>query len=114
MKRRKQDGYAVIEFTHAGIPDDQLRPEEFNEHQIEVMNALEPKFQDQIRRGIPIGVMDVETGEDIESFNRKNVVPSETQLNSLARVLYREIQEFYKNPENVKNMKQWEKENGAK
>ena len=68
MKRRKQDGYAVIEFTHAGIPDDQLRPEEFNEHQIEVMNALEPKFQDQIRRGIPIGVMDVETGEDIESF----------------------------------------------
>ena len=114
MKRCKHEGYAVIEFTHAGIPDDKMRPEDFNEHQIAVMNALAPKFQDQIRQGIPISVMDIETGEEVESFNRKNVVPSDTQLNSLARVLYHEIQEFYKNPENVKKMKQWENENGAK
>ena len=112
MKRRKTEGYVVIEFAHAGIPDDQLRPEEFNDHQIAVMNALDSKFQDQIRRGIPMSVIDIETGEDIEIYNRRNVVLSEAQKDSLARVLFHNIQEFYKNPENVKKMKHWEKENG--
>ena len=84
-KPKNTSGYAVIELNHGGIPDDQLRAEEFDELQNAVLNALPPERQEPIRQGCPVIVIDMETGDRIAAFNLKNVKPDKYQMESFAR-----------------------------
>ena len=84
-KPKNTSGYAVIELNHGGIPDDQLRPEEFDELQNAVLNALPPERQEPIRQGCPVIVIDMETGDRVAAFNLKNVKPDKYQMESFAR-----------------------------
>ena len=108
MKRNKTAGTAIIEFNHGGIPDDELKPEEFSEYQLAVLRSLPVERQDSIRRGCPVKVIDMDTGNEIAAFNMKNVEPTEFQKQMLARALYESMQRFYSNPENEAKFKEWE------
>lgn len=74
MKKRrmnkKQSGTLVIELNHRGIPDEELKPEEFNDYQLAVLAALDPKLQEKIRQGCPFSVVDMETNTCIAQFNK--------------------------------------------
>ena len=63
--RKEPTGYAVIEFNHSGIPDNELKPEEFTPRQEAVLRALQKDRQAQIRRGCPVAVIDMATGDRI-------------------------------------------------
>lgn len=100
--KKKTQGYAVIEFNHGGIPDNELQPEEFNELQMSVLNALPADRKKPILRDCPAAVVNLATGEKIASFNIKNVAPSEYQKKALVRALYEATQRFMQDPENAK------------
>ena len=61
--KKKSQGYAVIEFNHGGIPDNELQPEEFNQLQVSVLNALPADRKQPILRGYPAAVVNLATGE---------------------------------------------------
>lgn len=104
--KKKRSGTIVIELNHSGIPDDQLKPEEFDEKQLCVLNALDRSFQDKIRRGCPVHVVDMESGEAIARFNSHNVKPSEAEMQFLARSLLDGFLEWRKDPENLKTLEE--------
>ena len=86
MKKPKNaSGYAVIELNHGGIPDDELKAEEFDELQNAVLNSLPTERQEPIRQGCPVIVINMETGERIATFNMKNVKPDKYRMESFAR-----------------------------
>lgn len=51
MKEKFVMGTVVLEFNHSGIPDADLKPEEFTQQQLIVLEQMEPAFQRKIRRG---------------------------------------------------------------
>ena len=108
MKKNKTAGTAIIEFNHGGIPDDELKPEEFSEYQLAVLKSLPAERQEPIRRGCPVKVIDMDTGDEIAAFNMKNVEPTEFQKQMFARALNESMQRFYSNPENETKFREWE------
>ena len=114
MKPKKRNGTVVIEFNHSGIPDEELRPEVFDERQLAVLAALPPERQEQIRKGCPVAVCDIATHETLAMFNRKNIILTEYQKESLAKAVYEAAQRFYSDPENVKKYEAWKKEREGK
>ena len=64
--KKNQSGTIVIELNHSGIPDLELEPEPFDHQQLEVLEALDPALQEKIRKGCPVHVVDMETGEELE------------------------------------------------
>lgn len=108
--KKKTQGYAVIEFNHGGIPDNELKPEEFDQLQVSVLNALPADRKQPILRGCPAAVVDLATGEKIASFNMKNVAPTEYQKKALGRALYEATQRFMRDPGNAKKFAEWKKQ----
>ncbi len=108
-KRKQPAGTAIIEFNHSGIPDAELKPEEFSEQQLAVLRSLSPERQAPIRRGCPVAVVDLATGKDIATFNMKNVAPTEYQKRELGRAVYEAVERFFQDPENVKKFDEWKK-----
>ena len=108
--RKEPTGYAVIEFNHSGIPDEELKPEEFTPRQEAVLRALQKDRQAQIRRGCPAVVVDMATGDRIESFNMKNVAPSDFQKKQLGRAVYEAVHRFMQDPKNAKKFEEWKKQ----
>ncbi len=104
MKKKTIQGTVILELRHDGIPDSELQPEEFDELQLAVLNTLSPNIQASIRRGCPIKVIDVESGQDI-AFNMKNVVLSEYQIQSLAKNVYDSMMRYMSDPENAAKIK---------
>ena len=104
---------ASIEFNHSGIPDDELKPEEFNDYQLAVLKALPPERQAPIRRGCPVSVIDLATGNQIAAFNMHNVAPSELQKKQLGKAVYEAMQRYFQDPENVKKYEAWKKKKEA-
>lgn len=102
--KKKQSGTIVLELNHSGIPDAELKPEEFDEQQLAVLNVLDATFQDKIRRGCPAHVVDMETGEAVARFNTHNVKPSDFEMQMLARSLLDRFLEWRKDPENQKKL----------
>ncbi len=51
MREKIVLGTVVLEFNHSGIPDADLKPEEFTQQQLIVLEQMEPAFQRKIRRG---------------------------------------------------------------
>lgn len=113
-KPKNSSETVVIEFNHCGIPDDELKPEEFDAQQLAVLAALPPERQEQIRKGCPVAVLDIGSGATLATFNRKNIALTEYQKESLARSVYEAAQRFYSDPENVKKFEAWKKERDAK
>jgi len=113
-KPKNNNGTVVIEFNHSGIPDEELRPEEFDEQQLAVLTALPPERQEQIRKGCPVAVLDIASGATLATFNRKNISLTKYQKESLARAVYEAAQRFYSDPENMKKYEAWKKERDAK
>ena len=101
MKQKEQPGTLILELTHDGIPDSELKPEEFDERQLTALEALPPDMQAAVRKGYPIKVLDAETGENIMSFNLKNVVLSEYQKETLAKSLLDAMCRYMADPENA-------------
>ena len=112
--KKNPEGTLVVELNHRGIPDEELKPEAFSEHQLAVLAALNPADQDKIRKGYPITVVDMESQATLADFNLKNVRPDKWQMESLARALLPQIQEFYIDPENVKKAAAWAEEQKKK
>ncbi len=110
-KPKNNTGTAVIEYNHSGIPDDQLKPEDFDERQLAVLAALPPARQAQIRKGCPVSVIDLGTGATIADFNLRNVKPSDFEMEMLARGLYESIRKYYSDPENVRKYEERRKDN---
>lgn len=108
--KKKTQGYAVIEFNHSGIPDNDLKPEEFNERQVSVLNALPADRKKPILHGCPAAVVNLATGEKLASFNMKNAAPSEYQKKALGKALYEATQRFMQDPENAKKFAEWKKQ----
>lgn len=108
--KKKTQGYAVIEFNHGGILDNELKPEEFNQLQVSVLNALPADRKQPILRGCPAAVVNLATGEKIASFNMMNVAPTEYQKQALGRALYEATQRFMQDPENAKKFAEWKKQ----
>lgn len=108
--KNKSDGTAIIELNHRGIPDDELQPEEFNARQLQVLKALPPERQAQIRRGCPVKVVDLDTGEEVAAFNMMNVALSEFDMEMLARSLYKAAERYFSNPENMARYEEWERQ----
>jgi len=100
--KKSRPGTIVMELNHAGIPDSELKPEIFDDRQLTVMSALESRFQDNIRKGYPYTVMDMESGKVLEKFNLHNVKPSESQMNAMARSLLDAFRKWEKRPEDQK------------
>lgn len=106
--KKKSSGYAVLELNHSGIPDSELKPEEFTEQQKAVLRALPQERQAPILQGCPAAVIDLASGERI-TFNMKNVVLSDYDKESLGRAVYEAAKRFYQDPENVKKYEEWKK-----
>lgn len=109
--KKKQTSTIVMELNHSGIPDSELKPEEFDEQQLAVLNALDSTFQEKIRRGCPIHVVDMKTGEAVARFNIHNVKPSDFEMQMLARSLLDRFLEWRKDPENQKKLEDQISEN---
>ena len=71
-KRKEPKGTTTIEFNRSGIPDDELKPEDFNDHQLAVLKALPPERQAPIRRGCPVSVIDLATGNQKKDTASRN------------------------------------------
>lgn len=102
--------YFVMELTCAGIPEDKLKAEAFNEEQEGFLVQLDTSIQERIRRGVPYTVVDMDSGQTICKFNIKNVKPTDFDIRMLARTLSEAAQKFYKDPENVKAFEKWQRE----
>lgn len=113
-KAKNSSGTVVIEFNHSGIPDAELKPEEFDDNQLAVLAVLPPDRQAEIRKGCPVAVVDIGSGTTLATFNRKNIVLTEYQKKELGRAVYEAAQRFYSDPENVKKYEAWKKERDAK
>ena len=105
MKKKANQGTLVLELTHDGIPDSDLQPEEFDEYQLTVLNELDENIQASVRKGCPIKVVDFATGQDIASFNMKNVVLSKEQEKLLIKDLYDAMMRYMSDPENIAKIK---------
>ena len=112
-KRKEPKGTTIIEFNHSGIPDDELKPEEFNDYQLAVLKALPPERQAPIRRGCPVSVIDLATGNQMAAFNMHNVAHSEFQKKQLGKAVYEAVQRYFQDPEHVKKYEAWKKEKEA-
>lgn len=64
----QKEGRMAVEATHEGISDDELKPEEFSQAQMDVLAQLDPDTQEKIRKGYPIIIGDLTAGNSI-SFN---------------------------------------------
>lgn len=112
-KRKESKGMTLIEFNHSGIPDDALKPEKFTDYQLAVLNALPPERQEPIRRGCPVSVVDLATGNKIATFNMHNIVPSEFEMKQLAESVYKAAECYFQDPEHVKEYEAWKKKREA-
>ena len=102
MKEKFVMGTVVLEFNHSGIPDADLKPEEFTQQQLIVLEQMEPAFQRKIRRGYPVQVLDKQSGDELAAFNMQNVKPTEAEVNLLAKAILDRILEWRKDPEHQK------------
>lgn len=112
-KRKEAKGMTLIEFNHDGIPDDALKPEEFTAYQLAVLKALPPERQEPIRRGCPVSVVDLATGNRIASFNLHNIEPAEFEKRQFAEAIYRAAERYFQDPEHVKEYEAWKKKREA-
>lgn len=105
----QKEGHMAVEATHEGISDDELRPEEFSQAQMDVLAQLDPDTQEKIRKGYPIIIGDLTTGNSI-SFNLHNVRPSKYQLEGFARAILPAILRDFQDPEFKKEYEKWRAE----
>lgn len=112
-KRKEPVGMTLIEFNHSGIPDDQLKPEEFTDYQLAVLETLPPERQKPIRMGCPVSVVDLATGNRIATFNMHNIEPSEFEKKQFAESIYRAVESYFQDPEHVKEYEAWKKKREA-
>ena len=112
-KAKPQSGYAVIEFNHDGISDEDIKPEEFDEQQLAVLAALRVDQAEKIRKGYPAAVVQLSNGKMLAGFNRHNIVLTEYQKEALARSTYEAAMRFYSDPENVKKFEEQKKKREA-
>ena len=89
----------VIELSHA-INTSPIG--QFTDEQLALLRSLPQVRQDQIRKGVPVAVIDLESGKTMAVFNKENISTSQTQRNLLAMTLLDAAREFYQDPENVK------------
>lgn len=101
--KKKHSGTIVIEFNHRGIPDEELLPEDFNDHQLAVLAKLKPELQEKIQQGCPFSVIDLETNTCIAQFNIKNVKPSESERADFLRMMIRTMEEQDKKLKETRN-----------
>ena len=92
-------GTIVIELSHA-INTSPV--EQFTDEQLALLRSLPQVRQKQIRKGVPMAVIDLESGKTMAVFNKENISTSQTQRNLLAMTLLDAAREFYQNPDNVK------------
>ena len=97
-KSRSTSGTIVIELTHEGIPDSELKPEAFSKQQLVLLSALNQDFREKALKGYPLIVMDLETRQVCAEFNKQNVKPSEAQIERFARAIYERMKADIKDP----------------
>ena len=108
-KAKPQSGYAVIEFNHDGIADEDIN----DEQQLAVLAALRVDQAEKIRKGYPAAVVQLSNGKMLAGFNRHNIVLTKYQKEALARSTYEAAMRFYSDPENVKKFEEQKKKREA-
>ena len=91
---KKKPGTLIIELKHEANP----APAELDDAQTALFRALPPDQQEKVRRGVPMGVVDLETGKTLAVFNRQNISGAISQAAAL-ELLYA-CRKFYQDPEN--------------
>ena len=91
---KKKPGTLIIELNH--VPAHM--PTQLDETQQALFRTLPPDQQEKVRNGIPMGVVDLETGKTLAVFNRQNISGAINQAAAL-ELLY-ECRKFYQDPEN--------------
>lgn len=113
MRRKKNTGSAAIQF-HFPKKTKPVTIDEFTPQQLDCFSRLNKKCKAEILRGAPVSVLDLESGQEVCSFNPNNIEIPDWAIESLARSLLPEIQSFYENEENVKAAKAWAEEQRRK
>ena len=85
--RKRQKGMVLVELSHGAIPDDELCPEEFNEEQLALLSSIPPEHQEKIRKGYPVFLVDLVTGNKLGSFNLKNFALEDYKKEAISRIL---------------------------
>ena len=83
----KQKGMVLVELSHGAIPDDELCPEDFNEDQLALLSSIPPEHQEKIRKGYPVFMVDLVTGNKLGSFNLKNFALEDYKKEAISRIL---------------------------
>lgn len=92
-------GTIILELSHDNDPS---RPEHFTEQ----LRFLPQARQDQIRKGIPVAIINLETGKTLAVFNKENIAPSSSQMDLLGMVLLDAARKFYQDPANEKKFQE--------
>ena len=106
MKRKTPQGTAVIYFN---TKEEKCRPisiDKLQPKQKQCFLLLDKKVQQDILDGKPINVLDLETESTICEFNRENFCPPDWAIETLARSILPDLQEFFSHEENRKAFEQ--------
>lgn len=66
--------------------------------------------KEQIRQGYGAVYKDLDTDTDLCSFNMDTYKPPKRNLERFAKTLLKACEEYYSNPENVKEFEEWKKQ----
>ena len=84
--------------------------EKMDKVQRQVFEKMNPAEQQKILEGYPASVVDLESGDTVCKFNMENFHMPKHAIESFARRILPDIQEFYSHEENHKEFEEWKKQ----
>lgn len=113
MERKKNpQGSIVISLQTDLEKSKAIATENMSKLQKQVFMKMPEKEQEKILTGYGTVAVDLETGETICKFNMENYRPPKWAIESLARRILSEIQEFYSHEENRRKYEEWKEQQG--
>jgi len=114
MKAKRPQGYAVIFYESDKKYIKPLQESELSDIQKECLMQLADDVKQRIYLGECAGVIDLENGKSICQFNMENFRMTKYQVESLARTILPDVQEYFSKEENQIAYKKWKAEREQK
>ena len=84
--------------------------EKMGKLQRQVFEKMNPAEQQKILEGYPASIVNLENGDTVCKFNIENFHMPKHAIESFARQILHDIQEFYSHEENRKEFEEWKKQ----
>ena len=84
--------------------------EKMDKVQCQVFEKMNPAEQQKILEGYPASIVNLESGDTVCKFNMENFHMPKHAIESFARRILPDIQEFYSHEENRKEFEEWKKQ----